>query len=219
MASSPLINFYSLIKQKKKPNPQYIEHKIEIPFRMLICCSSGSGKSNYVMNLLYEMHNTFHKIIIVTKAPEPLYTMLEKKLKDRVEIHYEGNIPDFSEKLEPDQNGLIIFDDMVLTPDKRIGEMFVRGRKLEYSSIYISQSFFGTPKIVRQNVNYVALGRGINKRDLRMILSEYSISLSVNELEQLYFDVTSRAMNFMLIDLQNRNIRHNIKDIIYKFDE
>ena len=95
--------------------------------------------------------------------------------------------------------------------------MFVRGRKLEYSSIYISQSFFGTPKIIRQNVNYVALGKGINKRDLRMILSEYSISLSVGELEQIYFTTTKEHMNFMMLDLHKRNIRHNIKDIIYEF--
>lgn len=213
---SKLINFYSQIKEVKKPNPQYEVHKIELPFRMIVCCSSGSGKSNYVINLLYEFHNTFHRLIIITKAPEPLYTMLEKKLKDRVEIYYEGNMPEF-EKLDPDQNGLIIFDDMVLTPDKRIGEMFVRGRKLEYSSIYISQSFFGTPKIIRQNVNYVALGKGINKRDLRMILSEYSISLSVDELEQIYFITTKEHMNFMMLDLHKRNIRHNIKDIIYEF--
>ncbi len=213
---SKLINFYSQIKEVKKTNPQYETHKIEVPFRMLVCCSSGSGKSNYVMNLLYEFHNTFHRLIIITKAPEPLYTMLEKKLKDRVEIYYEGNMPEF-EKLEPDQNGLIIFDDMVLTPDKRIGEMFVRGRKLEYSSIYISQSFFETPKIIRQNVNYVALGKGINRRNLRMILSEYSISLSVDELEQIYFTTTKEHMHFMMLDLHKRNIRHNIKDIIYEF--
>lgn len=214
---SKLINFYSQIKEIKKPNPQYEKHMISVPFRMLECCSSGGGKSNFCLNLLYEMNNTFHKIIIITKAPEPLYTMLQKKLKDRVDIYYDGQFPEEFDKLEPDQNGLIIFDDMVLTPDKRIGEMFIRGRKLEYSSIYISQSFYSTPKIVRQQVNYVALGKGINKRDLRMILSEYSISLSVKELEQIYFDLTKEHMNFMLLDLLKGNIRHNITDIVLEF--
>lgn len=213
---SKLINFYSQIKETKKPNPYFDVHQIDLPFRFLICCSSGSGKSNFVMNLLYEFHNTLHRLIIITKAPEPLYTMLEKKLKNRVEIYYDGDMPEF-EKLESDQNGLIIFDDMVLTPDKRIGEMFIRGRKLGYSSIYISQSFYGTPKIIRQNVNYVALGKGINKRDLRMILSEYSISLNVKELEEFYFQITREHMHFMMIDLHRRNLRHNIKDILIEF--
>jgi hypothetical protein len=213
---SEIINFYSQIKEPKQHNPNYEIHKLNLPFRLLVNCSSGSGKSNYVMNLLYELHNTLHKIIIVTKEEEPLYNLLEKKLKNRVEIYYNGIVPEF-EKLEPGTNGLIIFDDMVLTPNNKIGEIFIRGRKLGYSSIFISQSFFQTLKIIRQNINLVALGKGINKRDLRLILKEYSISLTVDELEEIYFNITKTHMHFMLIDLHNRNIRHNIKNIIYEF--
>lgn len=211
-----LINFYSQIKQSKKFNPNFDEHHIEIPFRMLICCSSGGGKSNYVTNILYELNNTLHKLIIITKAPEPLYDLLEKRLKNRVEIYYDGKIPEF-EKLDKDKNGLIIFDDMVLTPNKSIGEIFIRGRKLGYSSIFISQSFYKTDSIIRQNINYIALGPGINKRNLRMILSEYSVNMTLEELEELYFNLTKEHMNFMLIDLIGRNIRHNIKDIVKIF--
>jgi DNA helicase HerA-like ATPase len=213
---SKLINFYSQIKSSKKHNPYYDLHKIDLPFRMLVCTASGGGKSNLVLNLLYLMSNTFHKIIIVTKDEEPLYNMLESKLKDRVEIYYQGEIPDV-EKLDNGMNGLIIFDDMVLTPNSKIGEMFIRGRKLGFSSIYISQSYFQTPKIIRQNINYIALGRGINKRDLRMILSEYSISLSIEQLQDIYFNITNKHMHFMMIDMHLRNIRHNIEDIIYEF--
>ena len=54
-----------------------------------------------------------HKIIIVSKAEEPLYDMLQDKLKN-ISIHYEGNIPEI-EKMKKGQNGLIVFDDMVLT--------------------------------------------------------------------------------------------------------
>jgi hypothetical protein len=213
---SKLINFYSQIAGKKIHNPSFETHKIQIPFRMLCCCSSGSGKTNYILNLLYEMNKTFHKIIVITKEEEPLYTMLIDKLGDQVEIYYNGEIPEFT-KLDSPQNGLVIFDDMVLTPDKKIGELFIRGRKLNYSSIFISQSFFATPKIIRQNVNYVALGKGITKRDLRLILSEYSISISVEDLSSIYFDITKKHMHFMLIDLHMRNLRHNIKDIIIDF--
>lgn len=210
---SKLINFYSKIKQAKIHNPNYDQHLIELPFRMLVCCSSGSGKTNYILNLLYQMDSTFHRLIIITKAAEPLYGLLETKLKNRVEIHYEGKIPDF-DKLEQGFNGLVIFDDMVLSPNQKIGEIFIRGRKLGYSSIYISQSFFGTPKLIRQNVNYVALGKGINRRDLRLILSEYSISMNIDELEKVYFTYSKESMNFTLLDLLKNNIRQNIKDNI-----
>lgn len=211
-----MINFYEKFKQKKTHNPNYDEHKIELPFRALICCASGGGKSNLVMNILHEMHNTFHKIIIISKAEEPLYDFLLHKIKDGIEIHYNGSIPEI-DKMDKGLNGLIIFDDMVLTKNNKIGEMFIRGRKLGYSSIYITQSFFGTPKIIRQNVNLVWLGHGLSKRDLRLILSEFALSMSLDDLQKLYLDLTKEKMNFMLIDINGRNIRHNIKDIVFEY--
>jgi len=208
-------NFYENIKQIKHHNPNYDVHKISLPFRMLICTASGGGKTNFLLNLIYEMNNTFHKIIIITKEEELLYTHLQDKLKS-VEIHYGGNVPEF-EKMSKGENGLVVFDDMVLTRNDKIGEMFIRGRKLGYSSIYITQSFFGTAKLIRQNVNYVALGRGMIKRDLRLVLSEFSINLTIDELESVYNEITKRELQFLLIDTQKRNIRYNIKEIIYEY--
>jgi len=210
-----LINFYNTFKQEKIHNPNESLHGIKLPFRALINCASGGGKTNLVLNILYMMNNTFHDIIIVSKAEEPLYDHLVDKLKN-VKIYYNGEIPDV-QKLEKGQNGLIIFDDMVLTPNNKIGELFIRGRKLYYSCIYISQSFFGAPKIVRQNINYVWLGRGMTKRDLRLVLSDFSIGLSIDELEKIYNQLTQENMNFMLIDLNKRMLKQNINNLIYKF--
>jgi|GWRWMinimDraft_16_1066024.scaffolds.fasta_scaffold00962_5 hypothetical protein len=213
---SNLINFYSQFKHKKAHNPYVDVHGIELPFRALVNCASGGGKSNLVMNILYQMHNTFHKIIIVSKSPEPLYDYLSDKLKASVEIHYEGAVPEIV-KMDKGMNGLIIFDDMVLTKNNKIGEMFIRGRKMGYSSIYISQSFYGTPKIVRQNVSYVWLGHGMGQRDLRMILSEFAMNVSLEQLKQLYSDLTREKMNFMMIDTLRNNVRHNITDIVLEY--
>uniref|UniRef100_A0A6C0H235 Uncharacterized protein n=1 Tax=viral metagenome TaxID=1070528 RepID=A0A6C0H235_9ZZZZ len=162
------------------------------------------------------MNKTFHKIIICTKAEEPLYSYLQDKLKKGVEIYYGGKIPEF-EKMDSGQNGLVIFDDLVLDKNKAIGEMFIRGRKLGYSMIYISQSFYQTDKLIRQNVNYIWLGRGMQKRDLNMILSEFALGMNKNELEQIYNELTKKPMNFMMIDFNNKNIRHNITDIVKQF--
>lgn len=210
-----LINFYEHMKTDKRHNPNYESHQIELPFRGLINCASGGGKSNLFCNLLYEFNQTMHKIIIVSKAEEPLYDMLQDKLKN-ISIHYEGNVPEI-EKMKKGQNGLIVFDDMVLTHNNKIGEMFIRGRKLGYSCIYISQSFYGTPKIIRQNVNYIWLGKGMSKRDLRLILSEFAMGISVDDLERIYNDLTKEQMNFMMLDLNKRRIKHNIKEIILEF--
>lgn len=212
-----MFNFYENIKQPKLLNPNFKTHKIELPFRGLVCCGSGGGKSNLTLNLLYLMNKTFHKIIICTKAEEPLYNYLQDKLKtSQLEIYYNGEIPQF-EKMPKGQNGLVIFDDLVLDSNKSIGEMFIRGRKLGYSMIYISQSYYLTDKLIRSNVNYIWLGRGLQKRDLNMILSEFALGLDKEELEKLYNDCTREPMNFMMIDFNKRNIRHNITDIIKNF--
>lgn len=213
---SNLINFYAQFKQKKVHNPHVDTHMIDLPFRGLINCASGGGKSNLVMNILFLMHNTFHKIIIVSKSPEPLYDYLSDKLKTGIEIHYEGAIPEIV-KMDKGLNGLIIFDDMVLTKNNKIGEMFIRGRKMGYSSIYISQSFYGTPKIVRQNVSYIWLGHGMARRDLRMILSEFALGLTIDQLQELYTQLTREKMNFMMIDSIRNNVRHNITDIVLEY--
>ena len=211
-----LINFYEHFKQPKTHNPGYERHRIELPFRALVCCASGGGKTNLITNLLYEMTNTFHRIYIVTKAPEPLYDFICSKLKQCSIYYIDQGYPELN-KMAKGENGLVIFDDLVLTKDNRIGEMFIRGRKLGYSSVYISQSFYGTPKIIRQNVGYVWLGHGMSKRDLRMILSEFALGLNLSELEQYYNQLTATKMQFMLIDLLGRNIRQNITEIVKEF--
>ena len=209
-----IINFYSKLKNEKIHNPNYDVHQINLPFRMLVCTASGGGKTNFLLNLIHQMNNTFHKIIIITKEEERLYSHLVDKCRG-VEIHYGGKVPEF-EKMAKGENGLVVFDDMILTKNNAIGELFIRGRKLGYSSIYITQSFFSTAKLIRQNVNYVALGRGMIKRDLRLVLSEFSVNLSIDEIESFYNEITKTPMQFMLVDLNKRNIRENF-NIIYEF--
>ena len=66
----------------KQNNPHFDRHHIKIPFRMLICGNSGSGKTSTLMNLIYNMPDTFEEIIICCKSKaEPLYEYLEDKFK------------------------------------------------------------------------------------------------------------------------------------------
>jgi len=211
-----MINFYKTIKQVKKANPYYDEHHLKALFRGIICTASGGGKTNLLMNILYQMSDTYWKIIIITKEEEPLYDMLKERLKDRVDIYYDGELPTLP-PLTPRESGIVIFDDMVLSQTKKIGEVFIRCRKQEYAAIFISQSYFGINKIIRQNCNYIWLGRGILDRDLKLILSEYSIKIGKDKMIYLYNKITEKPMHFMLIDLDERTIREDINEIILKY--
>ena len=117
-----MINFYKSVKTKKVHNPFFAQHGIKVPFRMLIAGSSSTGKTNFALDKLKVVRNTFSHVIIVCKSKsEPLYEMLERKLKDHVTF-YEEEVPDLKEFVsEEDEQTLIIFDDMVCA-DKKTNE-------------------------------------------------------------------------------------------------
>ena len=213
----PMINWYKTFKQDPKANPYKDEHELDVLMRAIICTGSGGGKTNLLVNILYAMSDTFHKVIVVTKEREPLYDMLQERLGDRIQIFLQGEFTGLP-VLPSYQAGLVVFDDMVLSQTKNIGEVFIRCRKQHYGAIFISQSYYGITKIIRQNCNYVWLGKGILERDLKLILSDYSINIPRDEIMQIYFKITSEKMHFMLLDMQDGTIRRDISEVIMRMN-
>lgn len=223
-----MFNFYEIIPKKKGfLNPHYGVHGFNVPFRAVIAAGSGVGKTNFVMNLIYYMSNTFHKVIICAKsAEEPLYQMLKEKLEGRVEIYEDGEIATLIQDTEDSDKNvvkgghrlskLIIFDDLMLesrATQERIQQFYIRGRKFGYSCCYISQSFYQVPVTIRKNCNYFILGRGLLARDLKTILSSTAGSSdkrSLGEFEDVYKRFTKEAMNVCIIDVENKLARKKI---------
>lgn len=220
------INFYNHIKKKETVlNPNYNSHGINVQFRMLIAAPSGSGKTNMLCNLIHIMNKTFHEIIICVKsADEPLYEMLDTRLKGLVQIHESGNIPPIETYSIKDENTgklkrtdkkkqrLIVFDDLIL--DKKANatakEYYIKARKLGFSMVYIGQSFFQIPKMIRDNCQYFILGKNLLKKDLRFILNCFPTELKLDEFADLYNQMTEEPMSCVMIDLEKRTIRRNI---------
>jgi ABC-type proline/glycine betaine transport system ATPase subunit len=66
----------------KSHNPNFNVHFIQIPFRMLIIGSSGSGKTMTLYNILRVFSKTFQNIYIITKnKKESIYEYIEDKFK------------------------------------------------------------------------------------------------------------------------------------------
>lgn len=222
--SDKITNFYEILKRKKNKyldveyNPNFDKHHIKIEFRMLICGQSGSGKTNVAMELLKRFSGTFELVIICTKNPdEPLYNYLRDKTKEGLIFYEGGDVPPLDE-LDRDLQKLIIFDDLVNEKDQRaIEDYFLRGRKLKTSSIYISQSYFKVPKFIRLNVNYIILKKIGSKRDLKLILSEYNLDISIDDLLALYQYATQDKFDFFMIDIDapaGQQFRKNFLELI-----
>ena len=144
------------------PNPNFTRHHISIPFRAIIVGSSGSGKTNTALSIVRAFGKTFEKIVICTlNKEEPLYEMIQEK---HPEIKfYESEIPDLDETFKKGSNGLIIMDDLihVKSLEHEICNYFKRARKNDCSIMYLGQSYFGIPKFVRLQCNYIIIKKNI----------------------------------------------------------
>lgn len=202
-------NLYEKIPKElldKVENPNFNIHKLKLPFRMCIVAPSGSGKTNFLVNLLSMFSvgkGTFASINIITKnADEPLYKWVKGK-SDQIVIK-EGltNTPPL-DKFDKELNHLVVWDDLVLSKDLSMVEnYYIRARKLNVSVIFISQSYFKIPKIIRNNCSYMVLLKLSGNREVNMILSEFGLGVSKEELIELYEYATREKFSPLLIDLE-----------------
>jgi hypothetical protein len=224
MSKPEIIDWYKKMPKKyllKSHNPHYDKHHIKLPFRMIIAGNSGSGKTQTLLNLIYNMPNTWEKIFIVTKnKDEALYTYLEDRLGEQGLSIKEGisELPDL-DSLDKTQNNLIVLDDLVNEPAKQqrpVCDYFIRARKKNCSIIYISQSFYAVPKLIRDNISYLIIKQVSSMKNLTMICRECSLGIEKKQLKKIYDDATQTKQSFLLIDLEgdkDERFRKNLDEV------
>lgn len=203
-------NWYDKIPKSlltKYNNPGYGKtHEISVPFRCCIVGASGSRKTTTAIEILYRMNGTFGLVIICCMSDdEPLYKYLRTKIPEEQIRFYEGydNIPELA-SLPTDTQILIIFDDLVLEKKQdKILQYFIRARKhgKSVSCMYLTQSYFNTPKIIRLNSNYIIVRKVGSSRDLNLMLRDFSLGLERDELFKMYEYATSTDNDFLMIDI------------------
>ena len=174
-----IVNFYERIPDHfidKVNNPNFNLHKLKIPMRMCVVAPSGSGKTIFLVNLISVFsrnEGTFQSITIITRnKDEPLYRWLET-LSDQIVVK-EGlsNTPSL-DKFDKEYNHLVVWDDLVLSKNlQMVEEYYIRARKMNVSVIFLSQSFFKIPKVIRNNCSYMVLLKLSGNREVNLILSE-----------------------------------------------
>ena len=101
---------------------------------------------------------------------------------------------------------LIIFDDMVADMinnkklDSVITELFIRGRKLNISIVFITQSYFKVPKGVRLNSTYFFIMKIPNKRELQQIALNHSSDIDFKGFMKIYKKYTAKPYSFLVND-------------------
>lgn len=174
-----LINFYDKLPKKYKKsnnkNPNFKNHKINLPAFICISGRTGSGKTNSIINFLSKCDNTFDKVIICCKNfnSDPLYRFMKDKNKECVDI-YEDEIPNIND-FENNKQYFVIIDDLVGDNQhtKSIQEFFKRGRKLGISCAFLTQDYFATDSFIRKNMNYLWLFPSNTKIEMNNILRNF----------------------------------------------
>ena len=99
---------------------------------------------------------------------------------------------------------LIVFDDMIadMINNKKLNsivtELFIRGRKLNISLVFITQSYFKVPKDVRLNSTHFFIMKIPNKRELQQIALNHSSHINSKDFTTIYKKCTTEPYSFLV---------------------
>ena len=196
-----MLNFDDIVSNKKEN-----KECNDWPFRMLIIGSSGSSKTNTLLHLINNFR-PIDKIYLYAKdTDEKKYQYLINKreqagiknLNDpHTFIEYSSDMNDVLDDINNynknrDKKVLIIFDDMIadiMRSEKFkaiVKKLFIRCRKLNISIVFITQSYFRTPKDARLNSTHYILMEICNKKELKSIAEENSGHLDFKDFFKIY---------------------------------
>jgi len=205
--------------------------KIKLPFRGVLQGASGSGKTNIAMNLVSGIGIWDRVIILAKNLEEKLYRCCIREIR-KLEAAQKRNIllaidniadlPPLKD-FNPKQNTLLIVDDFVADDPKSLkplNEIWLRGRKNSISPLFISQSYFDTPKIIRKNSDYVFVKAIGNPLDMSRIAREYALGVTPKQITALYEKTQrGRLEDFFLVDRFNPDLKYRFRDGFEPFEE
>ena len=79
-------------------------------------------------------------------------------------------------------------------------ELFTRGRKVNISTVFITQSYFKVPKDVKLNTTHFYIMKIPNKRELQQIALNHSSDIDFKGFIKIYKKCTAEPYSFLVID-------------------
>ena len=215
-----MINFDEYTNENKKEHNSKWPYIPDHPYRILIIGGSGSGKTNALLNLINNQPDIDKIYLYAKDLYETKYQYLINK-REKVGLdhfddpeafmEYSNDMQDVYKNIEdynPIRNRkvLIVFDDMVadminnnkLNPV--VTELFIRGRKLNISIAFITQSYFKVPKDVRLNSTHFFNMKIPNKRELQQIALNHSSDIDFKDFMKIYKKCTAKPYSFLVND-------------------
>ena len=101
---------------------------------------------------------------------------------------------------------LIVFDDMItdMINNKKLNlivtGLFIRGRKLNISRVFITKSYFKVPKDARLNTTHFFITNIPSKSELQQIELNHSSDINTKEFINIYKKYTAEQYSFLVND-------------------
>ena len=201
-----MINFDNYANENKIQHNKKWSYILDHPYRILIIRGSESGKINAFLNLINN-HPDIDKTHFYAKDPyETKYKYLINKREKVCLDHHDDPIAfieysndmqyaykDIDEyNIDKERKILIFFNDMIadMIHNKKLNsivtELFIRGRKLNISFVFITQPYFKVPKDVRLYTTQFFITKSPNNRELQQIALNNSSNISTKNLINIY---------------------------------
>lgn len=196
-----------------KDYPNYPRIGIRLPARILVVGGTGSGKTMWLMNWI-RLVPIWRRVFIAAKMfdTDPIYQLIKRELEELeketgMEILFYTNdlasIPPPEEIASKEGPTLVIIDDFVTEKDLKksnVPAIWTRGRHSGITACFCSQTYFGTPAIIRQNTGVICLKKVQSVKDYNRIAAEYNLEVPPKQLAKIYRScVGDDVTKFMLI--------------------
>ena len=201
-------------------NPKW-SYFLDHPYRILIIGCSRLGKTIVLLNLIKLQRPDIGKIYLYVEYPFRSKYQLVINGREKVVIENLKNpkvLTDYSQTIDDvygnlgDYNPtmkrrvLIVFDDTIadMECNKKLSpivtELFLRGKKLNISLVFISQSYFKMPKTIRLNTTHHFIMKIPKKREFEQIASSHSSDIDFKDFMKFYKDYTKEPYSFLVND-------------------
>ena len=215
--------------------------KFQHPFRLGVCAPGGAGKSNFTLNtLLVEPFKLYYnRIWFLTPDPTEdkniyLSNYFEQKKAEfnkktqKLGININApdiltfytdsdDLPDLTEELRQEkQCTILIVDDSVLSKktNQKVCDYIIRCRKYHISIIYLSQSLYAIPSIIRTNFNYFAIFAFKDPRQIANFHGSFISDMNLKAFRKMYHEVQKMPFVPLIIDFSNNAVVN--KDLKYR---
>ena len=130
----------------------------------------------------------------------------------KASIEYSNDIQDVYKNIneyniDKERKIMIVFNDMIadMINNKRLNsivtELFIRGKKLIISFVFVTQSYFKVPKDIRLNSTHFFIMKIPNERELQQIALNHSSDISSKDFIKIHKKCTAEPYSFLVNDV------------------